>query len=48
MVIYLDDIVIYGNDPKKVWEETKVALERLIKAGFMVNIKKSKFLVSGL
>ena len=48
MVIYLDDIVVYGTDPRLVWEETKVVLERLCNAGFMVNTKKSKFLVSSV
>lgn len=40
--------MVYGTDARKVWEETKVVLERLCKAGFMVNTKKSKFLVSKL
>ena len=48
VVVYLDDIVVYGSDPCKVWEETKVVLERLTEASFMINIKKSKFLVSSL
>lgn len=45
MVIYLDDIVVFGDCAERVWEETKLVLKRLVEAGFMVNIKKSKFLV---
>ena len=32
----------------KVWGETREVLRRLTKAGFMVNIGKSKLLVSNL
>ena len=46
VVIYLDNIVVYGTDPIRVWEETKVVLERLARAGFMINTAKSHFLVS--
>ena len=46
VVVYLDDIVVYGTDPIRVWEETKVVLERLARAGFMINTAKSHFLVS--
>lgn len=48
VVIYLDDIVVYGTDPRVVWEETKVVMERLSRAGFMINTRKCKFLVSSL
>ena len=40
--------MLYGNDPERVWKETVIVLERLVKAGFMVNIRKSSFLVSRL
>ena len=46
VVVYLDDIVVYGTDPIRVWEETKVVLERLACTGFMINTAKSHFLVS--
>ena len=46
VVVYLDNIVVYGTDPIRVWEETKVVLERLARAGFMINTTKSHFLVS--
>ena len=38
--------MVYGTDPIRVWEETKVVLERLACAGFMINTAKSHFLVS--
>ena len=44
--IYLDDIVVYGTDPIRVWEETKVVLERLARAGFMINTAKLHLLVN--
>ena len=43
--MYLDDIVIQGTCPQRVWEETKQCLERLCKAGCMMNTAKSAFLV---
>ena len=46
VVVYLDDIVVYGTDPICVREETKVVLECLARAGFMINTAKSHFLVS--
>ena len=48
LVVYLDDICLYGSDPAKVWSECVLTMERLAKAGFMINIKKSKFLVGSL
>ena len=48
VIIYLDDIVLYGNDPVTVWRETVLVLERLTAAGFMVNTAKLHFLVSCL
>ena len=29
VVVYLDDVVVYGDDPYKVWEETLIVLRRL-------------------
>ena len=48
VVIYLHDIVVFRTDPRGVWEETRIVLERLAAAGFMVNMAKSKFLVTKL
>ena len=46
VVVYLDDIVIYGMDHVRVWAETKLVLEQLAVAGFMINTAKLHFLVS--
>ena len=48
VVVYLDDIVVYGTDPIRMWEETKVVLERLACASFMINTAKPHFLVSSM
>ena len=48
VVVYLDAIVVYGTDPIHVWEETKVVLEHLARAGFMINTGESHFLVSSM
>jgi len=48
VIIYLDNIVLFGVDPTRVWAETLIVLQRLTKAGFMINTAKSKFLVSSL
>ena len=39
VIVYLDDIVVYGTCPERVWSETKLCLERLGRAGFMINLK---------
>ena len=44
-VIYLDDIVVFGNSKSEVWERTQRVLSKLVGAGFMINTKKTKFLV---
>ena len=44
MVIYLDDIVVFGDDFYYVWAETKTVIQCLTKAGSMLNLKKSDFL----
>ena len=46
--MYLDDIVVYGTDPTRIWQETKLVLECLVRAGFMINTAKSHFLVSSM
>ena len=46
VVFYLDDIVVYGSDPVCFRMETKVVLERLSSAGFMIDLAKSHFLVN--
>ena len=46
VVVYLDDIVIYGTQAQQVWAETLIVLKRLTDACFIINVKKCKFLVS--
>ena len=48
VVIYLDDIVVYGTDLVRMWEETKVVLEHLAHASFIINTAKPHFLVSSM
>ena len=48
IVMYLDDIAVYGTDPTRVWQETKLVFERLARAGFMINTAKSHFLVGSM
>jgi hypothetical protein len=41
VVVYLDDIAVYGDDQEQVLEDTLEAIRRLTKAGFMINMTKS-------
>ena len=41
VVVYLDDITVYGNMVNQVLEDTAEAMKRLASAGFMINLKKS-------
>ena len=43
ILVYIDDILVAGDDPREVWERTMDVLRALAKAGFMINIRKSKF-----
>ena len=43
-VAYLDDVTTYGDDWPEVWEDTLAVLRQLTGAGFMINLKKCKFL----
>ena len=42
VVVYLDDIAVFGDDQGQVLEDTLEAIRRLTKAGFMINLKKSQ------
>ena len=42
--MYIDDIIGKGNKVPAVWELTKRLLFALAEAGFMINMRKSKFL----
>jgi hypothetical protein len=41
---YLDDVTAHGNTWQKVWQDTLRVLRVLTAAGFMVNLRKCKFL----
>lgn len=43
---YLDDILIYSQDPADHARQVKLVLERLMEAGLQVDIKKSEFNVT--
>ena len=44
MVINLDIIVIFGDNPDCVWAETVTVIRHLTGAGFILNMKKSESL----
>lgn len=44
--MYIDDIVVHGVEIQEVWEHTKAVLVELARAGFMINMRKCKFLVN--
>ena len=41
VVVYLDDIAVFGDDQAEVLEDTLEAIRRLTEAGFMINLTKS-------
>ena len=41
--IYIDDITLYGDDLDDLLETSRLVIERLTNAGFMMNLRKSKF-----
>ncbi len=45
MATFYDDITPHGSDQGEVWATLRV-IEKLHKYGFMINLNKSKFLVS--
>lgn len=46
VVIYLDDVVVFGRDKGTLWEDTKAVIRELTKAGMMMNINKCHFLTT--
>ena len=46
IVVYLDDIAVYGDAPEQVLEDTLETIRRLTAAGFMINLKKSQLVDS--
>ena len=46
VVVYLDDIAVFGDDQAEVLEDTLEAIRRLTEAGFMINLIKSQLVES--
>jgi hypothetical protein len=46
VVVYLDDIAVFGDDQEQVLEDTLEAVRRLTEAGFMINLTKSQLVES--
>ena len=46
--MYIDDIVVQGKNVPEVWSKTMAVLKALAKAGFMLNVRKCRFLVDRL
>jgi hypothetical protein len=46
VVVYLDDIAVFGDDQNQVLEDTLEAIQRLTAAGFMINLTKSQLVES--
>lgn len=46
VVVYLDDIAVYGDSQDAVLEDTLEAIRRLTAAGFMINLTKSQLVES--
>ena len=42
IVVYLDDVAVYGDDEAQLLEDTAEAVKRLATFGFMLNLKKSQ------
>ena len=42
VVVYLDDIAVFGDTKEQVLEDTLETISRLAAAGFMINLKKSQ------
>ena len=46
VVVYLDDIAVFGDTEEQVLEDTLEAVRRLTAAGFMINLTKSQLVES--
>ena len=47
VVVYLDDIAVYGDTQEQVLEDTLEAVKQLATAGFMLNLHKSQLVQAG-
>ena len=43
LMIYLDDVIIFGDDMDELLSNTLKVMKRLANAGFMLNLRKSHF-----
>ena len=43
LMIYLDDVIIFGDDMDELLSNTLKVMKRLATAGFMLNLRKSHF-----
>ena len=41
VMVYLDDIAVFGDSVEEVLRVTSEAMKRLARAGFMINLRKS-------
>ena len=41
VLVYPDDIAVFGDSVEKVFRVTSEAMKRLPRAGFMINLRKS-------
>lgn len=46
VIVYLDDIVVFGINPRQVWAYEMMILCRSCEARFLMNVRKCKLLVS--
>ena len=44
VLVYINDILIFGSDVREVWDRTLAVLRALTRQGFMINLRKCKFL----
>ena len=44
--IYIDDIILFGDNLDELLSQSVRAVQRLAEAGFMVNLRKSQFCVT--
>ena len=48
IIVYIDDIVASATSWEDLWKKTLLIIEKLSKAGFMLNLNKCKFLTTAL
>ena len=46
MVVYIDNIAVYGDDQTQVLDDTLEVMKLLADAGFMINLKKIQLVES--